>query len=288
MRDVILTCAVTGSLTRPEQTPHLPITPEQIADSALEAAEAGASIAHIHVRNSDGSPSMALEHYREVIQRIRSENSDLILNITTGPGQRYRPDPKDPKIAAPGTTLVPPLARVEHIQDIKPAVCTLDLHTMNAGDEVVMNTPTTTRVMAESILDVGTKPEFEIFNAGDLVMANELISSLPFPQPYMFSFVLGVKYGWPASVESVQLGLSLLPEGAVWTGFGIGRWAFPTLAQSILLGGHARIGFEDTTYLERGVQAVSNAELCAKASRIIKDLGFNVASAASTRAQLGL
>jgi len=288
MRDVILTCAITGNLTRPEQTPHLPITPKQIANSALEAAEAGASIVHVHVRNDDGSPSMALAHYREVVQRIRSENNDVLLNLTTGPGQRYRPDPEDPRIAAPGSTLLPPLERVEHIQDLKPEICTLDLHTMNAGHEVVMNTPTTARVMAESILEVGTKPEFEIFNAGDLVLANELIPSLPFLQPYMFSFVLGVKYGWPASVDVMRLGIGLLPEGALWTGFGIGRTAFPMLAQSVLLGGHARIGFEDTTYLEQGVQATSNAELCAKACRIIKDLGCKVASPQSARAQLGL
>jgi uncharacterized protein (DUF849 family) len=289
MRDVILTCAITGNITRPDQTPHLPITPEQIANSALEAAEAGAAVVHIHVRHPcDGRPSMETAHYAEVVERIRARNSDLVLNLTTGPGGRYIPDPEDPKVAGPGTTLLPPLERVRHILDLKPEICTLDLNTMNSGDQVVMNTRRNTRIMAKAMLTAGSKPEIEIFNPGDLILARELIDTEDFTKPTMFSFVLGIKYGWPASLESIQLGRSLIPEGALWSAFGVGPSEFPMVALAVLMGGHARVGLEDNIYLERGVLAKSNAELCVKAVRIIRDLGYGVASPKAARAMIGL
>ena len=214
MRDVILTCAVTGNITRPDQTPYLPITLEQIANSALEAAAVGAAIIHIHVRHpEDGRPSMETAHYAEVVERIRARNTDVILNLTTGPGGRYIPDPDNPRIAGPGTSLLPPMERIGHVLALKPEICTLDLNTMNSGDQVVMNTRRNTRVMAKAMLEVGAKPEIEIFNPGDMVLARELIDSEPFAAPAMFSFVLGVKYGWPSSLESIQLGRSLLRNG---------------------------------------------------------------------------
>src|SRR6201998_72740 len=150
---VIITCAVTGNLTTPEQTPHLPIAPVQIADACLSAADAGAAIVHIHVREPrTGRPSMLLDHYVDVVQRIRARNPELILNITTGPGGRFVPSPNDPRVAAEGTTLMVPEKRVEHIAVLKPDICTLDLNTMNSGPEVVINTPENvrrrTRVMA--------------------------------------------------------------------------------------------------------------------------------------------
>ncbi|MBL8553989.1 MAG: 3-keto-5-aminohexanoate cleavage protein [Phenylobacterium sp.] len=288
MRDIVLTCAITGNITRPEQTPHLPITPEQIARSALEAADAGASVAHIHVRHPDGRPSMETEHYVEVVERIRARNTSLILNLTTGPGGRYIPDPDNPRLAAPGTSLLPPLARIPHIQALPPEVCTLDLNTMNSGDQVVMNTPRNTGIMAAAMLDGGWRPEIEIFNPGDLVLARDMLARMPFPAPALFSFVLGVKYGWPASLESIQLGRSLLPEGAVWTAFGVGPSEFPMVGLSVLLGGHARVGLEDNIYLEKGVLARSNAELCERAVRIVEDLGFRIASPARAREIFGL
>ena len=289
MRDVILTCAVTGNITRPDQTPHLPITPAQIADSTLEAAEAGASIAHIHVRYpDDGRPSMEVDHYAEVVELIQKDNPDLILNLTTGPGGRFVPSDDDPKVAGPGTGLVHPLKRVPHITALKPEVCTLDMNTMNSGAQVVINTPRNVKIMAEAMLEAGSKPEIEIFNAGDLVLARELMKDLPFAAPPMFSFVLGVSYGWPANLQSIQLGLSLLPKDSVWTAFGVGRHAFTMVAQSLLLGGHIRVGLEDTIYLDKGVLAESNAALCEKARRITEDLGFRLASPAQARSILGL
>src|SRR6478752_1350376 len=140
---IFITCAVTGNLTTPEQTPHLPITPEEIADACLEAAEAGAAIVHIHVRDpATGKPSMELGYYRHVVERIRVKNTQLILNITTGPGGRFVPSPDEPKVAGPGTTLMAPEKRVEHIELLRPEICTLDLNTMNSGGQVVINTPT--------------------------------------------------------------------------------------------------------------------------------------------------
>ena len=289
MRDVILTCAVTGNITRPDQTPYLPITLEQIANSALEAAAVGAAIIHIHVRHpEDGRPSMETAHYAEVVERIRARNTDVILNLTTGPGGRYIPDPDNPRIAGPGTSLLPPMERIGHVLALKPEICTLDLNTMNSGDQVVMNTRRNTRVMAKAMLEVGAKPEIEIFNPGDMVLARELIDSEPFAAPAMFSFVLGVKYGWPSSLESIQLGRSLLPDGAVWSAFGVGASEFPMVALAALMGGHVRVGMEDNLYLGKGVLAKSNAELCEKAVRILRDLGFGVASPATARAMLKL
>ncbi len=289
MRDVILTCAITGNITRPEQTPYLPITPKQIADSALDAAEAGAAIVHIHVRHpEDGRPSMETEHYAEVVERIRARNSELILNLTTGPGGRFIPDAENPRVAGPGTSLLPPMERVPHILALRPEICTLDLNTMNSGDQVVMNTRRNTRIMAQAMLASGSKPEIEIFNPGDLVLARDLIEQEAFKAPLMFSFVLGVKYGWPSSLESIQLGRSLLPEGAVWSAFGVGPGEFPMVALAALLGGHVRVGLEDNLYLEKGVLAPSNAALCEKAVRILRDLGFGVATPRTARSILGL
>src|ERR1700678_835039 len=149
---VIITCAITGNITRPDQSPYLPITPQQIADSALEAAEAGASIAHIHVRDPEtGRPSMSIDLYRDVMDRIRAKNPKLIINLTTGPGGRFVPSEEDPKVAGPGTTLMAPEKRVEHVEILRPEICTLDLNTMNSGGQVVINTPTNVRKMANQI-----------------------------------------------------------------------------------------------------------------------------------------
>ena len=164
---VIITCAITGNLTRPEQSPYLPITPAQIADSALEAAEAGAAIAHIHVRDPEtGRPSMSVDLYRDVMDRIRSRNAGLIINLTTGPGGRFVPSDADPKVAGPGTTLMAPERRVEHVEILKPDICTLDLNTMNSGGQVVINTPGNIRKMAERMRAARVLPELELFDSG--------------------------------------------------------------------------------------------------------------------------
>ena len=289
MRKVVLTCAVTGNITTPSQTSYLPITPQEIADACLEAAEYGAAIVHIHVRHpNDGRPSMEVAHYADVVARIRSKNPDLIINLTTGPGQRFVPDKDDPRIAAPQTSLLPPAERVPHVEQIKPEICTLDLNTMASGNQVIINTPHTVSVMAEKILGVGVRPELELFSAGDVIMANDLAKEIDFGDPMMVSFVMGVKYGWPASIEAMQLGLSLLPKDCFWTAFGVGRFSFPMVAQSVLLGGHARVGLEDNIYMAKGVLAEGNGALCERARRIIRDLGCETASPAEARDMLAI
>lgn len=284
-----ITCAITGNLTRPEQSPHLPITPQQIADSALEAAEAGAAIAHIHVRDPEtGRPSMSIDLYRDVMDRIRARNRQLIINLTTGPGGRFVPSEADPKVAGPGTTLIAPERRVEHVELLRPDICTLDLNTMNSGGEVVINTPRNVRKMAERMKAVGVLPEIELFDSGDCHLARDLIAEGVLQRPGLFSLVLGVKYGFNASPETMMYARGLLPPGAIWSGFGIGRAEFPMVAQAWLLGGHVRVGMEDNLYLSKGVLAKTNAELVSRAVDILHNLGAEIASAAEARAMLKL
>jgi uncharacterized protein (DUF849 family) len=278
---IIVTCAVTGSLTTPDQTPHLPITPEEIADAALGAAEAGAAIVHIHVRDpASGKPSMEIGYYRDAVERIRARNKDLILNLTTGPGGRFVPSPDDPRVAAPGTTLVVPEKRVEHIALLKPEICTLDLNTMNSGGQVVINTPGNVRRMAKAIREAGVMPELELFDSGDIALMHDLLKDGTLSGPTLCSLVLGVAYGFQPSPETVLYARNLLPEDAVFTTIGIGRQAFPMVAQSYLAGGHARVGLEDAVYLAKGVLASSNAVMVEKARRIIEELGGQIASPA--------
>ncbi|MEO3999458.1 3-keto-5-aminohexanoate cleavage protein [Mesorhizobium sp. CAU 1732] len=285
---VILTCAITGNLTRPEHTPYLPITPAQIVESSLAAAEAGASIVHIHVRDPQtGRPSMELEHYAEVVDALRKARPDLILNLTTGPGGRFVPSEDNPRIAGPGTTLMPPEARVSHIAALKPEIATLDLNTMNSGGEVVINTPRNVRLMAKVIREAGAIPEIELFDSGDIAMMHDLLADGTLEGPVLCSFVLGVKYGFQPSPETVLYARNLLPQDARFTAIGIGRSTFAMVAQSFLAGGHARVGLEDGIYLSRGQLAQSNAELVTKARRIIEDLGGTLATTAQARAKLG-
>ncbi|MBS0426491.1 MAG: 3-keto-5-aminohexanoate cleavage protein [Proteobacteria bacterium] len=289
MNKTLITCAVTGNLVKPEQTPHLPITPTQIADECLAAAEAGAGQVHIHVRDpGTGKPSMEVELYREVVERIRRHDRELIVNLTTGPGGRFIPSEDDPKVYAPGTSLLPPERRVEHIALIKPDVCSLDLNTMNSGPDVVMNTPKNVRRMAKVIREAGVKPELEIFDSGDIHLALDLIADGTLDGPGMWTFVLGVKYGFAPSPETLLYARNLLPRGAFWSAFGIGRMEFPIVAQAWLMGGHVRVGMEDNIYLSHGVLAESNAQLVAKARDIIHSVGGQVASATEARQMLNL
>lgn len=286
---ILITCAITGNLTRPDQTPHLPVTPEQIADSALGAAEAGAAAVHIHVRDPQtGRPSMELDLYRDVMERIRRSNPQLIINLTTGPGGRFVPSTDDPSIAGPGTTLMIPERRVEHIAALKPDICTLDLNTMNSGGQVVINTPANVRRMARVITDAGVKPEIELFDSGDIALLNDLLADGTLSGPVLTSFVMGVRYGFQPTPETVLYARNLLPSDAAFTAIGIGRAAFRSVALSYLAGGHVRVGLEDTVHLEQGVLATSNAVLVEKARRIAEDLGAQIANPTEARALIGL
>jgi uncharacterized protein (DUF849 family) len=288
-RKTIITCAVTGNLTKPEQHPGLPITPQQIASSALEAAQAGAAVVHIHVRDPQtGLPSMEIDLYRQVIELIRAVNSELIINLTTGPGGRFIPSDDDPKVAAPGTTLLHPERRVEHIAALKPDICSLDLNTMNSGGDVVINTPKNVRRMASVIREAGVKPELEIFDSGDLHLALDLIKEGVLDGPALWTFVLGVKYGFTATPETLLYARNFLPQGAAWSAFGIGRAEFPIVAQAWLAGGHVRVGLEDNIYISKGVLAKTNAVLVARARDIVLSLGGEIATAREAREQLGV
>jgi uncharacterized protein (DUF849 family) len=286
---VVITCALTGNLTKPEQSPYLPITPRQIADSAIAASRAGAAVVHIHVRDPNtGRPSMELDLYRETVDRIRDGAPGVIINLTTGPGGRFVPSEADPKVAGPGTTLMQPELRVEHIAALRPDIATLDLNTMNSGGEVVINTPRNIRRMAERIRAAGALPEIELFDSGDCHLARDLIADGTLVGPGLFSLVLGVKYGFDARPETMMYARNLLPEAAVWTGFGVGRAEFPMVAQAWLLGGHVRVGMEDNLYLAKGVLAESNAALVTRTVEILRGLGAEPATPADARTAFGL
>ena len=285
----ILTCAVTGNLTTPEQTAYLPVSTEQIATACIEAHDAGAAAVHIHVRDpKTGKPSMDLDLYAEVVNTLRRERPALIINLTTGPGGRYIPSTDDPKVFAAGTSLLPPEKRVEHISALQPDICSLDLNTMNSGEQVVMNTPANVRRMAKVIRDAGVVPELECFDTGDLVLAQTLMADGTLQGPGVFSFVMGVRYALPFTTQALQLAQSLIPQQAEWTAFAVGRHAFQCVAQAYLLGGNVRIGLEDTIYIDKGQLAKSNAELVTKARRIIEDLGGTLATSAQARERWGL
>lgn len=289
MPSLFLTCALVGNFTTRAQNPNLPITPKQLAEDALAAWRAGAAIVHIHVRDPiTEQPSMDVELYREVVDRIRDETDELIINLTTGNGGRYHPSDHDPLVPGPRTMLLPPERRVEHILALRPDIATLDLNTMLFGGEVVINTPRNVRVMAEAIKEAGARAEVELFDSGDIALMHDLIADGSVEQTPLCSIVMGVKYGFVPSPETLLYARSRLPAGAQWTGFGTGRWAFPMLAMSAMTGGQVRIGMEDAAWLSKGVPAPSNAAMVEKAKRLLDDLGYDLASAGDTRKTLGL
>ncbi|KLN61701.1 NADPH:quinone reductase [Kiloniella spongiae] len=288
-KKTILTCAVTGNLTKPEQHPGLPITPKQIAEAALGAAKAGAAIVHLHVRDpATGKGSMDLNLYEEMVGLIRQKNQDVILNLTTGEGGRFIPSEDDPKIAAQGSTLCRPELRVAHVEKLKPEICTLDFNTMWSGEAVVINTPRNVEIMADRIYAAGTKPEIELFDVGDLNMTLDFLDKGILKAPTMMQIVMGVRYGILPTPQSLMYLVSQIPENTVWAAFGIGRHEFPILAQSFLLGGHVRVGMEDNLQIRKGELCRDNAQLVEKAADIIDHLGGTLATPDEARKILEL
>jgi uncharacterized protein (DUF849 family) len=273
----------------PEISPHLPVTPAEIAQQALEAADAGAAIVHLHVRDPQTAKgSMRLDLYEELVSRIRERNRTVLINLTTGEGGRFIPSVEDPKIAALGSTLCHPEKRVAHVEALRPEICTLDFNTMWSGQASVINAPQNLEIMAERIYAAGVKPEIEIFDSGDLHMVKDFIARGILKTPLMVQMVLGVRFGAVANPASMAFLVSQLPEGTQWAAFGIGRMAFPMLAQALLLGGHVRIGMEDTAYIAQGEHCRSNAQLVEKAALIVDNLGGTLASPEEARQILGL
>lgn len=278
----ILTCAVTGSGTTLKHTPYLPVTPEQIAVSALEASEAGAAVVHLHVRDPEtGSPSMRLDLYQEVVNRIRSQNTDVLINLTCGPGATG-----DSSVVLGETVAGFATAeqRTQHIVELRPDICSLDFNTMNRGPRnITVNSVPMIRDMARIIRSAGVKPELEIFDSGDLLIARDLINDGLIDGTPLIQIATGIKWGWASTPATLQYAQTMIPNNAVWYAFGIGSWEMPFVALSTISGGHARVGLEDNIYLEKRVLAKTNAELVTKAVRIIQDLGNDVATPEQAR-----
>ncbi len=289
-KDVIITCAVTGAGDTVGKHPAIPVTPAQIADAAIEAAKAGAAVAHIHVRNPNtGKFSRDPVLYAEVVQRIRASDTDVIINLTAGMGGDFELGAADPKIAGPNTDLVGPLERLVHVEQLLPEICTLDCGTLNFGDGnmIYISTPDYLRTGAARIQQLGVKPELEIFDTGHLWFAKQMLAEGLLDAPPLFQFCLGIPWGAPADTVSMKAMVDNLPAGAVWAGFGIGRSQMPMVAQAVLLGGHVRVGLEDNLYLDRGVFA-SNGTLVDRAVNIIELMGGRALTPAEARAKLGL
>lgn len=282
----IITCAVTGGGTTLKQTPYLPVTPEQIATSALEAAAAGAAVLHLHVRDPETSKSsMRLDLYREVVDRIREKNSEVLINLTTGPGATSSAD----SIFNKDTLFQTVEKRVEHIVALKPDMCSLDLNTMNRGpNNITVNSVNSVREMAAIFKSIGVKPELEIFDSGDLHIANMLVAEQLIEGTPLIQLATGIKWGWDSSIATLEYAKQLLPKNCVWYAFGIGAMEMPFVALSTISGGHARVGLEDNVFIEKGVLAKTNAELVEKAVRIVTDLGGRIATPADAREILKL
>ena len=279
-RDVIVTCAVTGSHQNFHKHPDYPITPKQIAQSCLEARRAGAAIVHVHVRDPEtGAAAGETALYREVVERVRDAGSDLLINLTTGFGGRFTPGEDDPRTAGPGTTLIPPEERVRHVEELKPEICTLDVGTFNFGASVFMNTPDHLRTMAARIKAAGIKPEIEVFEPGHIIFAKQMMEEGLIEDPPMFQLCLGILYASPATGEAMTFLKSLLPESARWSAFGVSRRQFPMVAEAVEQGGNVRVGLEDNLYLAKGEYA-SNGQLVEKAVGIIRDQGAEPAEPA--------
>jgi len=288
-RKVMISCAVTGSADTPARNSAVPVTPRDIAASAIDAAKAGAAIVHIHVRDPQTTrPSMDPALYREVVERIRTSGTDVVINLTTGPGARFIPGVDDPLKPSPGSTLSLPAERVRHVVELSPEICSLDMGSMNMGGQVFVNTPPHLEAMAVAIRDAGVTPELEVFEAGHLMLAKRMIETGNIKPPGLFQICLGISWGQPATSEAVSYMRGLLPADCVWFAFGISLHQFPIAAQTVLLGGHVRVGLEDNLYLEKGKLTPSNAALVEKAAKIIDILGDHVATPVEARQMLRL
>ena len=289
-RKVIITCALTGAGDTTGRSEHVPVTPEQIAESGIAAARAGATVVHVHVRDpltGKGSRDVAL--YREVVERIRASDVDVVMNTTAGMGGDLMLDPHDPTTFVEGTDLVSGVERLAHVEELRPDICTLDCGSLNFGEGslVYVSTPDMLREGAKRIQELGVRVEMEIFDTGHLWFARQLVEEGLVDAPPMFQLCMDIPYGAPADPALLAAMVRQLPEGAVWASFALGRMQMPWVAQSILLGGHVRVGLEDNLYLSRGVKA-TNAQLVERARTIVEAMGSTVATPDDARELLSL
>jgi len=286
--DVIISCAITGAGDTAGKHPAIPVTPKQIAESAIEAARAGAAIAHLHVRDPEtGKAGRKLEHYREAVERIRDSGVDVVINLTAGMGGDFVFDPANPRTGGPGTDMANAAERVAHVEELRPEICTLDCGSLNFGDGLFMGTADLLRDMAQRIQAIGVKPEIECFELGHIWLAKDLIKRGLVDAPPLFQLCLGIPWGAEATTETMLAMRNHLPAGANWAGFAIGRMQMPFVAQAVLLGGNVRVGLEDNIWLDRGVPA-SNGSLTARAKEIIERMGARTLTPAEAREKLGL
>lgn len=288
--EVVVSCAVTGAGNTTGKSPHVPITPKEIADAAIEAAIAGAAVAHIHVRDPEtgkGSRDPAL--FKEVVDRVRDSDTDVIINLTAGMGGDWVPSADDPAMPGPGTDMIGPEERLAHIKECMPEICSLDCGTLNFGDgdEIYISTPPTLRRMAELTREWGVKPELEVFELGHIRFARQMIAEGLIADPPMFQICLGIPWGADQSVDTMKAMKDHLPHDASWASFGISRMQMPMAAAAVAMGGNVRVGLEDNIYLDRGVLA-TNGQLVARAIEIIERMGGRALSPAEARNKLKL
>ena len=288
--NVIITCAVTGAGDTVDKHPAIPVTPAQIAAAAVEAAHAGATVVHCHVRDPQtGKGSRDPVLYREVMERIKASGVDVIVNLTAGMGGDLDIGPgENPTVFGPHTDLVGPLTRLVHVEELLPDICTLDCGTLNFGDGdlIYVSTPAALRVGARRITELGVKAELEIFDTGHLWFSNQMIKEGLLKDP-LFQLCLGIPWGAPADTTTMKAMVDNLPAGVTWAGFGIGRMQMPMAAQAILLGGNVRVGLEDNLWLDKGVPA-SNGSLVERVIKLIECMGARPMTPAEGRVKMGL
>jgi uncharacterized protein (DUF849 family) len=288
-----ITCAVTGAGAATDRSEKVPVTPDQIADAAIEAARAGAAIAHIHVRDPEsGRGSRDTRLYRQVVERVRAADVDVVLNLTAGMGGdlvlggEHAPLPVDEA----GTDMVGAHERLVHIEALRPEICTLDCGTMNfaaGGDYIMANTPAMLRAMAKRVRELGVRPELEVFDTGQLVLVHELIREGLIEEPAMVQLCMGIPYGAPDDLATLLAMVARLPRNAIFSAFSIGRMQLPFAAMAVLAGGNVRVGLEDNIYLSRGVLA-SNGDLVTRAVTILEAMGVQILGPADVRERLAL
>ena len=286
--EVVVTCAVTGAGDTVDMHPAIPVTPEQIGNAAIEAADAGAAIVHLHVRDPEtGKGSRDIDLFKDVVERVRNSNSDVLINLTAGMGGDLIVDDENPEIPGEGTDLINAEARIAHVELLRPDIATLDCGTINFDNSnyVYVQTPNMLRTIAQRYEEAGVKPEMEVFDLGHLRFANQMAAEGLIKAPAMYQVCLGIPWGAGADPATMMAMVAQLPPGVFWSGFGISRWQMPMVAQAMMLGGNVRVGLEDNLYLEKGVHA-SNGELVEKAIRIIRELGDRPCSAEEARDKL--
>ena len=288
--NVVVTCAVTGAGDTVDKHPAIPVTPEQIANSAIEAADAGAAIVHLHVRDPDtGKGSRDINLFKETVELVRNSGRSVLINLTAGMGGDLVVDDENPEVPAEGTDLISAEERMAHVELLRPDIATLDCGTINFDNAnyVYIQTPNMLRAMAARYAEIGVKPEMEVFDLGHLRFANQMVSEGLIKGTPMYQVCLGIPWGAGADSATMTAMVGQLPRDAFWSGFGISRTQMPMAAQAMLLGGNVRVGLEDNLYLEKGVPA-SNAQLVEKAVRIIHDLGGQICDADQARERLGI